>query len=80
MQRLQVSMLTVFGDESVDSTGKKVFGTAGLLGDTNQWRAPGEKWSTRLHGKKFHETDCECDQIEGTAHAENLDLCRELAK
>jgi hypothetical protein len=73
-------MLTVFGDESVDSAGKKVFGTAGLLGDINQWRALREKWSRRLNGKKFQATDCECDQIEDTPHAENLDSSKELTK
>lgn len=73
-------MLTVFGDESVDSIGQKVFATAGLLGDENQWHALRKAWTERLGGKIFHASDCECDQkdFKDVPHANNLELYKDL--
>jgi hypothetical protein len=73
-------MLTVFGDESVDSPGQKVFVCAGLLGDEHQWAALRKAWTNRLNGKIFHASDCECDQKDFTdiPHTENLALYKDL--
>jgi uncharacterized protein DUF3800 len=74
-------MLTVFGDESVDSTNQKVFATAALLGDENQWNALRDKWKDRTNGKVFHASDCECDHgdFKDNPHEENLRLYKDLA-
>jgi hypothetical protein len=52
-------MLSVFGDESHDSTKARVFAVAGLLGDSHQWSAFRESWNDRLNGLIFHAADCE---------------------
>ena len=73
-------MLTVFGDESIDATQQKVFATAGLLGDKNQWSRLREQWSSRMGGKIFHASDCECGHggFKGGSHQDNLDLYKDL--
>jgi hypothetical protein len=73
-------MLTVFGDESVESINQKVFATAGLLGDEDQWNALRAKWEKCTEGKVFHASDCECDQndFKGIPHEENLRLYKDL--
>jgi hypothetical protein len=76
----EIVMLTVFGDESVDASGKKVFAVAGLLGDDSQWRFLREKWVAKTGGKIFHASDCECDKKEfnHTPHVANLALYKDL--
>jgi hypothetical protein len=77
---VEVVMLTVFGDESVDSTQQKVFATAALLGDENQWKALREKWLQRMNGRIFHAADCEGGyrDFKDTSHTENLALYKDL--
>jgi hypothetical protein len=52
-------MLSIYGDESHDSSKQRVFVIAGLLGDAVQWAALKLSWAQRTGGKDFHAADCE---------------------
>jgi len=52
-------MLAIYGDESSDSSGKRVYAVAALLGMEETWATLREVWSVRIGGKVFHSADCE---------------------
>ena len=47
---MRTAMLSAFGDESHDSTKKRIFTVAGLLGDESQWASFRQAWNARLGG------------------------------
>ena len=60
--RLDILVLSVFGDESHDETKQRVFAVGGLLGDDNQWELFRNKWRERTGRRVFHAADCEAQQ------------------
>lgn len=75
-------MYTVFGDESSDETGSRVFAVAGVLGNDGDWKSISETWPDRTGGKVFHATECETDQGEfkNNSHSENQALYKDLTQ
>jgi hypothetical protein len=73
-------VLSVFGDESIDESQRRVFAVAGLFGSEAQWDALEVKWKTRTNGIAFHAADCESDQRDyvNFSHAENQTLYKDL--
>lgn len=52
-------MLAIYGDESSDSKGNRVYAVAGLLGGEESWEGLREDWAARTGDKVFHSADCE---------------------
>lgn len=75
-------MLTVFGDESFDKTGQRVYAVAGLLGTQEEWDNLGATWLKRTKGVIFHATDCEANRgdFKGVPHKQNLNLYKDLVQ
>lgn len=73
-------MLTVFGDESADETGARVFAVAGVIGRQEEWGELGKAWLKRTGGKIFHASDCDSDKGEfaNTGHENNKRLYKDL--
>ena len=73
-------MFYAFGDESHDSTKKRIFAVGGLLGDEGQWASFRERWNARTGGVVFHAADCESGYgaFRGIAEEERHRLHREL--
>jgi hypothetical protein len=71
MPNLRKDLLTknaiIFGDESADETGRRVFAVAGLMGTEEQWDGLVEKWIIATGGKEFHAAEWE------TEHANDPD-------
>ena len=55
-------MLTVFGDESSDETGSRVFAVAGVIGRQEEWDELEKVWLKRTGGVIFHAADCDSDK------------------
>lgn len=75
-------MLSVFGDESHDSTKERIFAVAGLVGDENQWTAFRQRWNEHLGGSVFHAADCESGfgDFRDMPEDERLRLHRDLTR
>jgi hypothetical protein len=75
-------MLQVFGDESHDSKGVRVFAVAVLFGTEQQWAEFKGPWQAGLQGRVFHAADCETDHgdFAGSEHSENLKVYADLTK
>ncbi len=75
-------MLVVYGDESSDKTGARVFAVAGLIGRQEEWDDLEKSWIKRTGGKIFHAADCDSDEgdFKITGHQENKNLYKDLAK
>ena len=79
-------MLSVFCDESHDSTKARVFAVAGLLGDESQWKSFRQQWNGCLRGLIFHAADCESgygefrEMPENDRHRLHRDLTRMVAE
>lgn len=74
-------MLRVFGDESMDETGRRVCAVVGIIGTEAAWQDLKGKWLARTRGIPFHANDCDSDHGDyaDTPHAENKALYRDLA-
>jgi len=57
--RVEVVLLSVFGDESADEKASRTFAVAGIVGTEPQWIAAEEQWLECTGGEIFHAADCE---------------------
>ena len=75
-------MLSVFGDESHDSTRARVFVVAGLLGDSREWSELRNEWKERLNEMEFHAADCESGygNFRNLTERERLQLHHDLTR
>jgi hypothetical protein len=73
-------MRSVFGDDSKDETGRRVFTVSGIFGSEEEWNALVKDWVARTGGRVFHAADCESDRRDFvcTSHEENRALYRDL--
>lgn len=78
--RLVITMLTVFGDESHDEKKQRVYVVAGIAGIQQEWDDLEPKWIKRTGGVPFHSSDCEADQgdYKTNTHDENLKLYADM--
>jgi hypothetical protein len=72
--------LLVFGDESQDLRGERVFAIAGLMGSEDDWKPLEDSWLERTGGRIFHANNCDSDHGEysKTSHSENKCLYKDL--
>jgi hypothetical protein len=79
---VEIVMLSVFGDESHDSTKARVFVVAGLLGDDLAWAEVRKKWNDRVNGLVFHAADCESGygDFHSMPESERLQMHRDLTQ
>ena len=78
----EIVMLSVFGDESHDSSKARVFAVAGLLGSGDDWETFRQRWRDRLGNIVFHAADCESGHgdFREMLEADRLQLHRDLTK
>jgi len=76
----RIVLYAVFGDESHDEAGARVFAVAGLFGSEDDWGHLSEKWLARTGGKVFHAAECESNNgsFFGSTNAENKRLYKDL--
>ena len=75
--------LHLFGDESADETGQRVFAVSGLVGTGREWQLAEDAWVQRTGGQVFHATDCETEYARDSdrnKHKANLSLYKELTE
>ena len=75
-------MLTVFGDESSDETGSRVFAVAGVIGRQEEWDELEKTWVKRTGEIIFHAADCDSDRgdFATTGHENNKKLYKDLTR
>ncbi|MGH9358715.1 MAG: hypothetical protein ACRD1O_06025 [Terriglobia bacterium] len=81
--RLEAMIVKVFGDESADQAGARVFAVCGVIGVEDEWAAAKEAWTNRTGGKEFHAAECESEYAydpRSAEHQENLNLYRDLTQ
>jgi hypothetical protein len=81
--KVEIMILSVFGDESSDETKQRVWAVSGIVGTDGEWEIAKQAWLERTGGKVFHAAECETDYAnhpDPTKHKANLDLYRELTQ
>ncbi len=76
-------MASIFGDESADEAGQRVFALAGLVGTEEQWDALVDKWLIATGGKEFHAAEWETEYAydpDREKHKANLRIYAELTQ
>ena len=79
-------MVSIFGDESADSSSERVYALAALHGTDEEWERLRTRWRERTGGKVFHSADCESGygdfrgMHEDERHKLHLDLTQILAE
>lgn len=58
-KRYIAAVLIVYGDDSTDEKGERIFAVAGVMGTQEEWDILKPKWVEHTGGKIFHATDCE---------------------
>jgi hypothetical protein len=56
---IEVVVFTVFGDESSDDKGERIFSVAGVGGSQEEWDDLEVSWLKLTEGRVFHSSDCE---------------------
>jgi len=57
--KVEIMLLSVFGDESADETKQRVWAVCGLIGNDDEWKAAIEVWASITDGQEFHAAECE---------------------
>jgi len=81
-KKVLIKVLSVFGDDSSDEQGERIFAIAGIIGTQELWDLIEPKWLSRTGGIPFHATDCEADQgdYKDIAHDKNRELYKDLTQ
>jgi hypothetical protein len=82
-ERLVIVMASVFGDESYDKSGKKVFAVAAIVGTDRQWDEFVSSWQEITGGQEFHAAEWESEfanHPDRQKHKERLASYRKLTE
>jgi hypothetical protein len=76
-------MWSVFGDESADETGQRVFAVAAVIGSEEVWESVERQWTALTGDRVFHAARWEsefADDPDRTKHPTNLEIYRKLVE